>query len=73
MNAADGRPIVVSELKDKGMDLWEILITTPDGVNHRCIVPGTILNVSGVQLTAAVIAELAANGTLPGRTRRNYG
>lgn len=73
MNDAQGNPIVVSELEDLGNDTWSCLVTTPDGKRHRVVIPGSIATVHGVQLTAAVVANLYAQGSLAPRRRLNYG
>jgi hypothetical protein len=52
--------VVVSELKRRPGGLWECLINLPDGTSHRIVVPDDIANVSGVYLTAGVVAQLYA-------------
>lgn len=54
--------VVVSELMPRPGGNWECLVNLPDGTVHRIVVPADIANISGVQLSAGVVAALYARG-----------
>lgn len=54
--------VVVTELRQRAGGNWECLIDLPDGTSHRVVVPADIATISGVYLTAGVVAALYAKG-----------
>jgi hypothetical protein len=57
---------VVSELQRLPGGLWACLIDLPDGTTRRIVVPANIASISGVALSASVIAGLIEAGTAVG-------
>jgi hypothetical protein len=55
--------VVVSELRQRPGGLWECLVNLPDGTAHRIVVPDSVANISGVMLSAGVVAALYAKGS----------
>lgn len=52
---------IVSELRRRSGELWECLVTLPDGTRHRLVVPADVASVHGIQLSAAALATFYAD------------
>lgn len=60
--------VVVPELTRCGAGLWQALVVLPDGRRVRVVLPDRIVDVSGVQLAAAVVATIYADRQVRGRS-----